>query len=154
MNDAHAPVDIFEQMNRMLAQMRPAQFAGADGWQPSHDDAHPRTTSRMSLGTPPACQRRARRRPSRRECKSAGLQTRGNRPAVSQELLHIDAETAAAHKDGTADQSQSRSRRVSKRIHLGDLTPEDATASYHNGVLEVRFPAVDDAGFGHRIDID
>lgn len=59
------------------------------------------------------------------------------------------------------DESESgvavRSREITERISVPDtVDPEAITASYHNGVLELRLPAhIDDEGpAGFRIDVE
>jgi len=63
---------------------------------------------------------------------------------LEDDFLHLSGE----HEAG--DGASYRSRRVSERITLpAHVDPERVTASYHNGVLEVRFemaPGDDDSG--------
>jgi HSP20 family protein len=62
-------------------------------------------------------------------------------------------ETSEASETG----SSTRSRSVFERVSLpGDVVEDAITATYRNGVLEVRLPAVDPApeDDSHRIDID
>lgn len=63
---------------------------------------------------------------------------------------HADAE------EGSDAYRSVRTRRVAKRISIPKpVLTEEIAASYHNGVLEVRLPVVDDErDDGHRIEIE
>ncbi len=64
---------------------------------------------------------------------------------------HPDAE------EGSDAYRSVRSRRVAKRVPIPkEVVADEITASYHNGVLEVRLPIVEDERDedGHRIDIE
>lgn len=48
-----------------------------------------------------------------------------------------------------------RSRRIARAVPIvGSVEEEEITASYRNGVLEVRLPVEDDRESGHRIEIE
>lgn len=69
--------------------------------------------------------------------------------------LHLDAH----HEDSTESEmgSMSRSRRVSEHVRVPAEVDEDGiSASYRNGVLEVRLPLIEphDEDESHRIDIE
>ncbi|TYL38250.1 heat-shock protein Hsp20 [Natronococcus pandeyae] len=64
---------------------------------------------------------------------------------------HTDAE------DGSDAYRSMRSRRVAKQVPVPkEIVTDEITASYHNGVLEVRLPILEDERDedGHRIDIE
>ncbi|WP_247002559.1 Hsp20/alpha crystallin family protein [Halosolutus gelatinilyticus] len=64
---------------------------------------------------------------------------------------HHDAE------EGSDAYRTVRSRRVEKRVPIPkEIVVDEIAASYHNGVLDVRLPIVEDEReeSGHRIDID
>lgn len=65
-------------------------------------------------------------------------------------ILTIDAR----HEGSDDGERWTRSVNESLRIP-GDILVEEITASYHNGVLEVRLPSEDEPeSSGHRIDIE
>ena len=69
-------------------------------------------------------------------------------------LLSIRAQ---ADVERSSDASRSlRSRRLSRQVPIPKtVVTDELTASYHNGVLEVHLPTVDDRDdHGHHIDID
>lgn len=64
---------------------------------------------------------------------------------------HADAE------EGSDAYRSVRSRRVAKQVPVPkEIVADEIAASYHNGVLEVRLPIVEDEreDDGHRIDIE
>lgn len=68
---------------------------------------------------------------------------------VRDSMLHLDA----SHEE-ESEQIQ-RSRSVSERISIPtDVDVDDISASYHNGVLEVTLPYVEDRDTGRHIDIE
>ncbi|ELY53838.1 heat shock protein Hsp20 [Natronolimnohabitans innermongolicus JCM 12255] len=74
--------------------------------------------------------------------------------------FHDGALSIRAHADvdeRTDAHRAVRSRRVSRRVPVpAEIAVEEIAASYHNGVLEVTLPVVDDDRRepGHRIDLE
>lgn len=69
-------------------------------------------------------------------------------------VLTIDAR--ADVEDGSETHRSVRSRRIARRVPVPtEIVADEITATYHNGVLEVRLPAAEggDDG-GHRIEIE
>lgn len=69
--------------------------------------------------------------------------------------LHLDAHHEEAASSEVA--SLSRARSVSERVRVPAEIDEDGiSASYRNGVLEVRLPMIEahDEDEGHRIDVE
>ena len=69
--------------------------------------------------------------------------------------LTIDAHTDV--EAGTDTARSVRSRRVSRRVPVpAEIVADEIAATYHNGVLEVRLPIVEDDrdDGGHRIEIE
>lgn len=65
------------------------------------------------------------------------------------EVLRIEAEHV------TEAESSTRSRQVTEQVHVpGEIVAEEITASYHNGVLEVHLPTVDERDASTRIEIE
>lgn len=55
----------------------------------------------------------------------------------------------------TTGTNETRTRKVHEELRIpGPVAVDDATADYHNGVLEVRFPSDAEATVGHRIDVE
>ena len=59
------------------------------------------------------------------------------------------------HAEHTVEtESGSRHRHVDETVSIpGELLAEEASATYHNGVLEVTLPTDEEAEGGHRIEI-
>lgn len=70
--------------------------------------------------------------------------------------LSVEASHETSEEDGVS--ARHHTRHVHERIHVpGEIIEEEITASYHNGVLEVHLPtpeSVEDEDQGTRIDID
>lgn len=69
--------------------------------------------------------------------------------------LSVEASHETSEEDGVS--ARRHARHVYERIHVpGEVVEEEITASYHNGVLEVRLPTPEstDDDHGTRIDID
>ncbi|MDS0258180.1 Hsp20/alpha crystallin family protein [Haloarcula sp. S1CR25-12] len=80
-------------------------------------------------------------------------------PGFDRDELSIRLRDEHLHLSGEHEVGEGmsyRSRRVSERIHLpARVDPDHVTASYHNGVLEVRFVVeTDDAADGTDIHIE
>ena len=79
-------------------------------------------------------------------------------PGFDREELSLRLYDDELHLDGeheVSDGASYRRRRVSERIPLPTAAdPDHVSASYHNGVLEVRFVAPDDTADGTDIDIE
>jgi HSP20 family protein len=130
----------FESMERLFEQMRTEMFSDrtpalesgghADGWDAS-----------VSI-----------------EERDDGFAVLADLPGFDREELTISLHEDRLHLDGeheVGDGASYRSRRVSERITLPVTPdPEDVTATYHNGVLEIRVAVEDDDGEGIHIDIE
>ncbi|NUB89517.1 Hsp20/alpha crystallin family protein [Haloterrigena sp. SYSU A558-1] len=67
--------------------------------------------------------------------------------------LTIDARTDV--ESGTDTAQSVRSRRVGRHVPVPkEIVADEITATYHNGVLEVRLPIAEDGDDGHRIELE
>ncbi|MFC4439346.1 MULTISPECIES: Hsp20/alpha crystallin family protein [Natrialbaceae] len=69
----------------------------------------------------------------------------------------LSVRATADAEEGSDAYRSLRSRRVAKQVPIPkEIVADEITASYHNGVLEVRLPIVEDERDedGHRIDIE
>ncbi|WP_126662129.1 Hsp20/alpha crystallin family protein [Haloterrigena salifodinae] len=67
--------------------------------------------------------------------------------------LTIDARTDV--ESGTDTARSVRSRRVGRHVPVPtEIVADEITATYHNGVLEVRMPIAEDGDDGHRIEVE
>lgn len=67
--------------------------------------------------------------------------------------LTIDARTDV--ESGTDTARSVRSRRVGRHVPVPKaIVADEITATYHNGVLEVRLPIAEDGDDGHRIELE
>ena len=92
------------------------------------------------------------------EATDDGFVVLADLPGFDRDELSIRLHDDELHLSGeheVGDGMAYRSRRVSERISLpAHVTPDDGTASYHNGVLEVRFVVEPDDEAGAEIDIE
>ncbi len=79
-------------------------------------------------------------------------------PGFDRDDLSVRLHDDALHLRGeheVGDGMGYRSRRVDERVALpGRISPDDVTASYHNGVLEVRFTLLSSEDAGTDIHIE
>lgn len=80
-------------------------------------------------------------------------------PGFEKEELDVRYDDGVLTIEGEHDVSDTgvhHARHVYEQLHIpGDVVAEDITASYHNGVLEVRLPLESEADDdGHTIDIE
>lgn len=68
-------------------------------------------------------------------------------------ILSIEASHERREDDGTT--AHRHTRHVHERLHVGDVIRDEISATYRNGVLEVRLPAREGVSDDEsRIDID
>ena len=79
-------------------------------------------------------------------------------PGFDRDELSLRLHDDTLHLSGNHEvvgETNYRSRRVSERIALPtQVDPDHVTASYHNGVLEVRFTVAEEPTDGTEIDIE
>ncbi len=138
----------FEEMERMMEQMRRAMYEGRIGFGSSFGGESEHSGINLSL-----------------DADDDGYVVLADIPGFEKEeidLRYEDGSLSVEASHETSEESDASTRRhtrhVYERIHVpGDVIEEEITASYHNGVLEVRLPtpeSVDDEDHGTRIDID
>lgn len=149
-----SPFDVFDEMDRMLDQLRRSMYgAGPDPALGGHDlemdgptGMNGRMDSNVSVDT-----------------DDEAVFVVADLPGFERDEIGLRYDETAGQLTITADHAvsdeySSRRRRISERIVIpGDVLVEHIEASYHNGVLEVQLPLVTDDGdaiTGHRIDID
>lgn len=144
--------DPFEQMDRMLAEMRrgawtrPGDERDASGpWSP---DALPAGDS---------AERGAGHALTVDETDDEYVVV-ADLPGFETDELDLRYEDDVLRIEGThevTDDASARSRTVRESVTLpGEVVVDEITASYHNGVLEVRLPVESKSSTAHRIDID
>ncbi|MFC7177652.1 Hsp20/alpha crystallin family protein [Halosegnis marinus] len=143
MADRRYPFDVFDEMDRMMESMRRSMYEGVDdvrSW-------GARSGAHLSVD-----------RDGDHYVVLADL------PGFEKEeidlrfhdgMLHL----AASHEVSESDEhgALSRSRRVNESVRVpGEVVEDGIEATYRNGVLEVRLPALDDEAEddSRRIDID
>lgn len=126
----------FESMERLVDQMRSEMFASG---MPSLDDGGHTDGWDAAVSI---------------EETDDGFAVLADLPGFDREELSVSLHDEHLHLDGeheVGDATSYRSRRVSERIALPAAPdPDTVTATYHNGVLEVRFAVEDD----ERVHID
>lgn len=133
----------FDEMERMMEQMRRSMW---EGW------ADRQTFSEMDAGINLSL-----------VTDDEGYVVLADMPGFEKEeidlrfddgVLSVEASHETSSDDGTT--AQHHSRHVHERLHVGDVIDEEISATYQNGVLEVRLPTHEDLDEddGSRIDID
>jgi HSP20 family protein len=148
MANRRTPFDVFDEMDRMIESMRRSMIEGADdirSWSPGSWSGGSKANLRL-------------------ERDGNVFVVLADLPGFEREEidLRFDEQTLvldARHE--TSEQSEfgamSRSRQVHESIRVpGEVDIDGIAASYRNGVLEVRLPALDSVSVGdaHRIDIE
>lgn len=127
---------VFDEMNRLFDEMR-----------------HTMSEGRLDVGYgAPAV-------PVRIEADDAGYVVHADLPGFERsdiDLRYDDGTLTIDTRHEGSDDGQLWNRNVHEELRIpGTVEHEEITASYHNGVLEVRLPTEDaDEVSGHRIDID
>jgi HSP20 family protein len=147
MRERFAP---FEQMDRMLTEMRRCAWSGRDGDRAS---SGPWSRDALSAGEAESHAGHA----LTLEESDDGFVVLADLPGFETEEIDLQYEDDVLRVEGTHEvtgDSSARSRTVRESITVpGDVVVDEITASYHNGVLEVRLP-VDSSSTAHRIDIE
>jgi HSP20 family protein len=137
----------FEEMERMMEQMRRAMWEGRTGLPTAAFDAG---IGGINLSL---------------DADGDGYVVVADMPGFEKEEIDLrfddgSLSVEASHETGEEDGVSARrhTRHVHERIHVpGEVVEEEISASYHNGVLEVRLPtpaSADAEDDGTRIDID
>ena len=144
--------DSFDEMDRMFDQMRRSMFTPWSGrvadWDlPEMSRLTGRSDSNLTV-----------------ERDDDGYVVLADLPGFEKEDLDLrfdDGVLSVSGRHAVSEESDSgtsmRSRSVFEQVGIpGDVVEEDITATYRNGVLEVRLPAMDDDedDDSRRIDID
>jgi len=151
-------IDPFEQMDRMLAQMRRNLWTGFEG----SDDAQ------FGAGRPTLTDAGSEVRPAGQGHSDHALRVNriddgfavlADLPGFEREEIELTFDDGVLSIAGThevTDGHSARSRTVRESVRVpSDVLVEEITASYRNGVLEVTLPVEDEsADDGHRIDIE
>lgn len=79
-------------------------------------------------------------------------------PGFERDEIELTLDDGVLSIDGThevTDDQESRQRTVSEWVRLpGGVERDDVSATYRNGVLEVRLPVAAGSGDEHRIDVE
>lgn len=138
---------MFDEMNRSFDQFRMGWSAGAPALESGHDADRwmaPEAESALSLAEGDGEYVLVMDVP--------GFEREEIDLAFAEGSLSVHATHDIEEEIGTAH--TARSRRISRTVPVpGTVDEEGITASYRNGVLEVRLPMEDD-GEGHRIEIE
>ncbi|MFB6136036.1 MAG: Hsp20/alpha crystallin family protein [Halobacteriaceae archaeon] len=122
---------VFDQMDRLFDQWRASMSEAGERGRGASVDVHRDDDEYVVLADLPGFEK-----------EELELTAEGN-------VLRIDAE----HEVG--DDGVARTRRVHESVSLPEDVDVDAvSATYRNGVLEVRMPVAATDSAGHRIDID
>jgi HSP20 family protein len=140
------PFDVFDEMERLMEQMRQNAWGTQSRW--GLDSPMGQVDVDFAHSTPVTLEK-----------TEEGYVVYADVPGFEKEEIDLRFEEGVLHISAAHEvegEGFSRSRRVSERVRVpGDVMVEDISAAYRNGVLEVTLPVVaeidDDA---HRIDID
>jgi HSP20 family protein len=135
----------FEQMNRLFEQTRRSMWGGPEGGRQLQGEESWGAGTTFHI-----------------EETDEGYVVVADLPGFEREDLDVRFEDGVltvqgetGHEEESGLGTHRRQRRVHKRVTVpGSAAPEDVTASYHNGVLEVTIPVEADAEDTHRIDIE
>jgi HSP20 family protein len=132
----------FEEMDRMFEQMRRSMW---EGWadRPALPDGN--VGINLSLDT-----------------DDEGYVVLADMPGFEKEEIDLrfddgvlSVEASHERREDDATTARRHARHVHERLHVGDVIDEEISATYRNGVLEVRLPTREEVSDdGSRIDID
>ncbi|MFC7315299.1 Hsp20/alpha crystallin family protein [Halomarina halobia] len=134
----------FEEMERVFDQMRHSMLGTWDLSVPTPDRRWP---SGATAGANVSI-----------ETDDDGYVVHADLPGFERDELELTFDDGVLTLSGdheVADETSARRRNVFEQVTIpGDVLAEEVTASYRNGVLEVRLPTADAGDDAHRIDIE
>ena len=139
--------DPFEQMDRMLAEMRGGAWSQRDSGRDGHEPLSGADSGRRSAAHALTLEER-----------DGAFAVLADLPGFETEEIDLQYEDGTLRMEGIHEVSEdgsTRSRTVRESITVpGDVVVDEITASYKNGVLEVRLPVASEHSRVHRIDIE
>jgi HSP20 family protein len=151
-------IDPFEQMDRMLEQMRHGLWTGYGGPDTPRFGSRRLGESTEADGELVSDEYSSGGHALTLDRTDDGLVVLADLPGFEKAEIELTFKDGVLSISGTrevTDDHSARSRTVheSVRIH-SDVVASEITASYRNGVLEVTLPVEDDEGNDYRIDIE
>lgn len=146
------PIDPFEQMDRMVAQMRRGLWTGSVHQHADEADSRPPTP----LPSSDTGSRRSDHALTL-EQSAGGFVVFADLPGFETDEIELTFAGGVLSIEGTqdvTDETRSRHRTVHESVRIpGEVLVDEISAHYRNGVLEVTLPA-DDGDSKHRIDVE
>ena len=151
-------IDPFEQMDRMLEQMRHGLWTGYGGPETPRFGSRRLGESTEADGETVSDEYGYSDNALTLDRTDDGLVVLADLPGFEKDEIELTFEDSVLSIAGThevTDGHSARSRTVRESVRVpSDVLVEEITASYRNGVLEVTLPVEDDEGDDYRIDIE